>query len=119
MGFVSWRGGGRWALLAALVLGPMGLASADAQAKRLKIRSRSGPGEAWLIGRAGAAPRGEEAVPAAVAAPGKAEAAQARARAALAAERAAAEAAAASAGQGGLLGGKLGPEAAAVCIAGC
>jgi len=97
------------------------LVPAAAEAKRIKIRSRSGPGEApWLIGRAGAAPmRGEEAAPAAAPAPGKAEAAQARARAALAAERAAAETATAGAGEMGPLGGKAGPEAAAVCIAGC
>ncbi|HEU0158874.1 MAG TPA: hypothetical protein VFR00_06165, partial [Hyphomicrobiaceae bacterium] len=81
----------------------------------------SGAGEAWPVGRAGAAPmRSEDAVPAAAAsAPGKAEAAQARARAALAAERAAVEPATAWAGEGGPLGSKVGPEAAAVCIAGC
>ena len=120
MSFVTRRGGGRCALLAGLALGLIGLASADAEAKRIKIRTHSGghsgvhsgTGEAWLLGRAGAAPRGEEAVPAAVAAPGKAEAAQARARAALAAERAAVEAATAWAGDGGPLGGKVGPEAA-------
>jgi hypothetical protein len=121
MSLMSWRGGGRCALLVALALGLIGLASAEAEAKRIKIRSRSGAGEAWLMGRAGAAPmRSEDAVPAAAAsAPGKAEAAQARARAALAAERAAGEAATAWTRDEGPLGGKVGPEAAAVCIAGC
>jgi hypothetical protein len=118
------RGAGRWALLAALAPGLIGLAPAGAEAKRIKIRIRSDPGGAWPIGRAAVAPsRGEEAAAAAVATPGRAEAAQARARAALAAERAAeragADAAAARAGEAGLLGGTAGPEAAVVCIAGC
>ena len=99
MSFGSLGGGARLALLAALALGFIGLAPAAAEAKRIKIRTGSEPGEAWLIDRATVAPRRREEAATATAAttPGWAEVAQA------AAARA----------------GGTAPEAAAVCIAGC
>jgi hypothetical protein len=116
MTFGSLHGPARRALLAGVALGVIALAPAAAEAKRIKIRTRSDPGEAWLIGRGAVAPtRAEAAAAGGVTTPGRAEAAQARARAALAAERAAVEAAA---GEAGRLDGTAGPEAA-VCIAGC
>jgi hypothetical protein len=121
--FGSLGGGARLALLVALALGFIGLAPAAAAAKRIKVRTGSEPGGAWLIDRATVAPmrREEAATATAATTPGRAEVAQARARAALAAERTGAEAAAARAGEGGGEGRPLGtaPEAAAVCIAGC
>jgi len=112
------HGVGRWALLGGLLLGVIGLAPADAEAKRIKIKTRADPGEAWHIGRpAVTSARPEAAVAAGMAVPGRAEAAQARARAALAAERAG-EAAAARPGEAGPPGDKASAEAV-VCIAGC
>jgi|RhiMethySRZTD1v2_1073278.scaffolds.fasta_scaffold292509_1 hypothetical protein len=112
------RGAGRWALLAGLLLGVIGLAPAEAEAKRIEIKTRFDPGEAWRIGRpAVTSTRPEAAAAAGMTAPGRAEAAQARARAALAAERAGVEATART-GQAGPPGDKASAEAV-VCIAGC
>lgn len=101
--FGSLAGGARLVLLAALALGFIGLASAAAEAKRIKIRTGSEPGGTWLIDRATVAPmrREEAATATAATTPGRAKAARARARAALAAERTGADAAAARAGEGG------------------
>src|SRR5262245_12117153 len=111
MAFARLHGPAQWALLAGLALGAIGLLPAAAEAKRIKIRTRSDPGEAWLIGRAAAAPaRGEEAAAGGgVVTPGRAEPAQARARAALAAERGSAVGAAAVEGEPGPLDGMAGP----------
>ena len=49
------RGAGRWALLAVLAPGLIGLAPVGAEAKRIKIRIRSDPGGAWSIRRAAGA----------------------------------------------------------------
>ena len=123
MTFGSLHGSARRALLAGVAQGIIALAPAAAEAKRIKIRTRADPGEAWPIGRGAVTPtRLEAAAAGGVSTPGRAEAAQARARAALAAERAVVEAAAeragAAAGAAGRLDGTAGP-GGVVCIAGC